>query len=155
MSFGSKGLAPTTGTVTTTITVPATLYVSMNGPPIFQLDAGGPFIGDVFEICVMTSPPAVRTHLGVRVTGVLEDPSPTGGASGPVNFWQNVFATFLVVPLQDNQTESNGVLKLDVTAQSLRNAIVNAPPGYSSGRMLITIDPGDGQHKLDLTIAPR
>ena len=50
--------------------------------------------------------------------------------------------------LQENQTDANGVLNL------LRNAIVNASPGYSSGRMLITIMPSDGSHTLDLTLAP-
>jgi len=133
-----------------------TLYVTMSGPLMLQLDAGGPQFSDAFEICVVTNPPARNTHLGGSfVTGMLLDPSPSGGSSGPVNFWNNVFASLLIRPLQDNRTSPSGVLKVDVPAQNLRNAISNPPPGYSSGRMLITINPGDGAHQLDLTIAPR
>jgi hypothetical protein len=153
LRYGSLNLTPTIGVVNTSPEVPKTLYVTMSGAPGFQLDAGGPMIGNDFEICVVTSPPAINTHLGVDVSGQLEDPS--GGPSGPANFWQNVFATFFVRPLQDNQTDANGALKLDVSAQDLRNAIGNPPPGYSSGRMLITVILSDGPHKLDLTIAPQ
>jgi hypothetical protein len=155
LRYGSRNLTPTFGTINTSPVVPKTLYVTINGASDIQLDAGGPMIGDVFEICVVTNPPARNTHLGVDVTSVLEDPSPSAGPGGPVNFWQNVFATFFVRPLQDNQIDANGVLKLDVSAQSLRNAIINPPTGYSSGRMLITVILSDGPHKLDLTIAPR
>jgi hypothetical protein len=149
--IGSLDLTPTSAVIGTAQTVPKTLLVSMNGSPSLQLDFGGPVIGNDFEMCVITNPPAVKTHLGVAVTGVLEDPS--GPGTGPVNFWQNVFATFFLNPLQNNQTSASGVLKIDDSAQSLRNAIVNAPPGYSSGRMLITIQLSDGPHKLDLTVA--
>ena len=151
--YGSLNLTPTVGFVNTTPVVDKTLIVSKTGTPAFQLDFGGPMIGDDFEICVLTNPPARKTHLGVDVTGVLEDPGPLT-AGGSVNFWQNVFATFFVRPLQDDQTDANGVLKVDVPAQNLRNAIAFPPSGIqTTGRMLITIILSDGPHKLDLTLA--
>ncbi|MGA8763884.1 MAG: hypothetical protein WB562_13545 [Candidatus Sulfotelmatobacter sp.] len=150
LRYGSRNLTPTVGVVNTNPVVSKTLYVTMSGAPDFRLDVGGPMIGDVFEVCVVTNPPAPR--LGVDVTGVLEDPA---GPSGPANFWQNVFASFFVRPLQDRPIPANGVLDLDVSAQDLRNAISNPPLGYSSGRMLITVILSDGPHKLDLTIAPQ
>lgn len=151
--YGSLNLTPTVGVVNTTPLVAKTLLVNMLNPaPSLQLDVGGPMIGNVFEICVVTNPPARKTHLGVDVTGVLEDPSPPSSAPGA--FWQNVFGSLFVTPLQDDQTDASGVLKLDVPAQNLRNAISNPPPGFSSGRMLITITLSNGAHRLDLTLAP-
>ncbi len=149
--YGSLDLSPTVGVVTTSLIVPKTLYAKAP-PPVLQLDPGGPMMS-VFEICVVTNPPARNTHLGVDVMGVMEDPPPAAAGSGPFNFWQNVLWTYFVRPLQDNQTDANGVLKIDVTASSLYNAISNPPPGHSSGRALITIILSDGPHKLDLTVA--
>lgn len=153
---GSQDLAPTIVVIPPSQPVPKALIVSMSGTPSLQLDVGGPVIGSVFEMCVVTNPPAKNTHLGVDVTGVLEDPSASGAAGGgPVNYWQNVFSTFFVRPLQDDQTDGNGVLKIDVPAQNLRNALSSPPAGYSSGRMLITVQLSDGLHKMDLTLTPK
>ena len=154
--YGSLNLTPTVRVVPKNPGIVAeTLVVS--APPASLELFGGPVLGSVFEIVVVTDPPARNTHLGVNVTGVLEDPSPIGGfsGSGPADFWQRAFNSLFIVPLQDNQTDANGVLKVDVTAQNVLSAIINAPPGYPSGRMLITINLSDGPHKLDLTLTTR
>ncbi len=153
--FGSLNLTPTVGLVPVGSTVSKNLIVT-SPPPLLQLDFGGPTFTDAFEICVVTNPPVRSTQLGVDVIGLLEDPSPSAGATGPVNYWQNLFAGLLLRPLQDNQTSATGVLKVDVPAQNLVSALTSPPPaGFSSGRMLFTIKLSDGTHQLDLTITCR
>lgn len=150
--YGSLNLTPTVGTILPGTTSTHTLWVAKQGTPeTLQIDFGP--AQQVFEICVKTSPPAVNTHLGVDVQGVLLDPA-GGPSTGPGQFWQNVFATLILNPLQDNQTDANGVLKVDVSASSLRSALLNTPPGNPSGRMLFTFNVG-ATYKLDLSLAKK
>ncbi len=134
--------------------VPITLLVDMTGaqPATLQVDGGPPT--EAFEICVTTSPPS-SSQLGVGVTGVLQDPDPSGGPSGPVNFWQNLFGTDLLVPLQSNQPIGGGAIRVVLPASNLRQQLLVTPEGYSSGRMRFTITLSDGQHILDISIGKR
>jgi hypothetical protein len=107
------------------------------------------FMSD-FEMVVCIAPPPQPTHLGATVTAALKSPMPLG--SGPANFWQNVLFSFFVTPLQNNQVNTAGVVKVDVPAQQLYNAIINSPPGFSQGEVAITVNLATGPHTLDITV---
>jgi hypothetical protein len=105
-------------------------------------------IGNAFEMCVITSPPARGAALSAIVSGQLQT---TRFASDADNaFWQGFFDTYFVRPLQLTPTDANGVLKIDVLAGNLRMALASAPS--SSGEMLITVSLPDGAHQLSLTV---
>jgi hypothetical protein len=148
--YGSLDLSPTVHVIQPGATASPLLQPrSSPSPAHFQLDVPAINIGDAFEICVTTSPAAANTHLGVFVTGKLEDPVGS-------QYWQDLFSTTFLAPLQNQVTDANGVLEMIVPAQTLLGTMNTnpPPPGYSSGRMLISITPGLGasQYWMDLTV---
>ena len=148
---GSLDLNPTVGVLTPGMVAKRTLFVKMSGTPAtYNLDAPG--LGPdetVFEICIKTNPPAANTQLGAAVSGTLLDPV---GAGGPSAYWERVFTTLFVNPLQDTRANAAGVVKLDVTADQMRSALLNAPAGFPSGRERIMIVIGP-TYELELTLA--
>jgi hypothetical protein len=150
--YGSKDLNPTVGFVNQGVISAQNLQVVAGQPATFRIIGGPSNLGPVFEICVKTNPPAANTHLGVLVSGQLVDPSPAGGPSGSVNFWQSIFATYFVNPLQDNTTDGQGILQLDVTAANLIGPLSNSPPGYSTGTERIKFQIGGGDRILEISL---
>lgn len=119
--YGGPDLYPLFGSVPAGGSAAVTLSINNNtNPPSMSVGVPGGGQYDVFEICVHTNPPATHTHLGSHVTGKLT--SPAGDQT-----WNMVFGTLFVNPLQDTDSGSAGIIKVDVSAAQLNAALQNAP----------------------------
>ena len=148
--FGPRDLASSSTAVGVGSAVSETLVVSAADGA--DLEIGSRLrptaIGNAFEMCVITSPPARGAALSAIVSGQLQTTRFAGDADNA--FWQGFFDTYFIRPLQLTPTDANGVLKIDVLAGNLRTALASAPS--SSGEMLITVSLPDGAHQLSLTV---
>ncbi len=151
--IGARDLASASASIVVGQVAAETLIVSLADGA--ELAIGGRFrstaIGNAFEMCLITSPPARGAALAGIVSGQLQPGTFASAADN--SFWQGFFQTYFLTPLQLTPTDAGGVLRIDVLAANLRTALAAAPS--TSGQMLITVTLADGAHQLSLTVEKR
>lgn len=140
-SVGGDGLSPLWGTSASSDSPPQVgLWVTRDG--ISDDPYRGPFAENLTLV--------VDTGLGagqrVFVQGWTVDPVDPGAFAEEIGerisvngFWNQLFQSLLVAPLRDGVTDANGRITVSVPRSVLYGQLVQAPAGYSSGRVRIRV----------------
>jgi hypothetical protein len=154
---GGPNLAPLFGSSTQSVNPPeVALWVAPGGSVstnpyagpfadevVIQIDTGNPVAGESFYIEGWTVSP-------VDPDGTV---GPTGDRISTRGFWHDYFAAYIEQPLRDLRTDSQGRLTLVLRGADIYSRIVNAPPGYSEGRLRLRVFSPDTGSSVDIYIA--
>jgi hypothetical protein len=155
--IGGPNLTPLFGSSTRSVNPPeVALWVAPGGlvstnpyagpfaeEVVIQIDTGNPVAGESFYIEGWTVSP-------VDPEGTV---GPTGDRISTRGFWHDYFAGAIEQPLRDLRTDSQGRLTLVLRGTDIYSRIVNAPPGYSEGRLRLRVFSPDSASSVDIYIA--
>lgn len=123
---------------------PKRIYINVPSSPLtLSEDIPGTTPHEVFEICVKTNPPAGNNPLGSGVVqGTLLNPQGSDD-------WKRIFGALFLGPLQATKTNGAGVLKIDVSASAIYNALQTAPTNDGTMHFVFQLNP---TYEMDITL---
>lgn len=157
INVGGRNLQPYFGGSSTSVNpTEVPIWVAPGG-----LVSTNPYSGDESDLLVLqvnTDPVLANTQFFVEGWTISPvDPNgpigPTGDRISTSGFWHIFFADHFLNPLRTLRTDAEGRLTLVIRGVDLYRDMLNAPPGYSSGRFRLRVFAPEGPEAVDIILA--